>query len=125
MVSRTPKSKFGRQSYGLGKLVKKQGSCRNAATLTRYIVTSRHSGLVLGRFSAHFQPIIEGFKASNPRNTKRTNLWVSGTKSFEDEQFEEEEGRLKRRFGAFIIQLVYLFPFLCFPSLLWLYLSPS
>ena len=38
-----------------------------------------------------------------------------GIKSFEDEKFEEEEeeeeGRLKRIFRAFIIQLVYFFPF--------------
>ena len=77
----------------------------------------RRSGLVL--VSSYFKPIIETFKAQTLETQKRMNLWVFygvstlGTKSFEEEQFKEE-GKLKRRFDAFIIQLVYLFPFYVF-----------
>ena len=57
---------------------KKTGDCNNVATLRTNVVTlqkqsiptsrrccttSRHSGLVLGGLLAHFEPIMEGFKA--------------------------------------------------------------
>ena len=38
--------------------------------------TSRCSGLVLGRFSTHFEPKIEGFKPSNPRNICGDGFWA-------------------------------------------------
>ena len=49
----------------------KTGDCSNVATLRtnvatlqkQSIPTSRRSGLVLGGFLAHFEPIMEGFKA--------------------------------------------------------------
>ena len=62
-------------SYKVGE---KTGDCSNVATLRtnvatlqkksiatsrRCCTTSRHSGSVLGGFLAHFEPIMEGFKA--------------------------------------------------------------
>ena len=49
----------------------KSGDCSNVVTLRtnvttlqkQSIPTSRHLGLVLGGFLAHFEPIMEGFKA--------------------------------------------------------------
>ena len=49
----------------------KTGDCSNVATLRtnvstlqkRSIPTSQRSGLILGGFLAHFEPIMEGFKA--------------------------------------------------------------
>ena len=49
----------------------KTGDCSNVATLQkrsiptsrRCCTTSRRSGLVLGGFLAHFEPIMEGLKA--------------------------------------------------------------
>ena len=49
----------------------KTRDCRNVATLRTNVATlqkhsiptSRRSGLVLGGFLAHFEPIMEGFKA--------------------------------------------------------------
>ena len=42
----------------------KTGDCSNVATLQKQsIPTSRRSGSVLGGFLAHFEPIMEGFKA--------------------------------------------------------------
>ena len=67
----------------------KHESCSDVATLERRdvptsrhcrelekrsIPTSRRSGLVLGRFSAHFEPIIGGFKAQTPSKQKGRRL---------------------------------------------------
>ena len=45
-----------------------------------YNPMSRRLGLVLGKFPAYFEPIIEGFKTSNPRNMRGTNFWEFGEK---------------------------------------------
>ena len=55
-------------SYKVGA---KTGDCSNVATLQKQSIptarrcctTSRRSGSVLGGFLAHFEPIMEGFKA--------------------------------------------------------------
>ena len=55
-------------SYEVGA---KTGDCNNVATLQKQSIptsrrcctTSRRSGLVLGGLLAHFEPIMEGFKA--------------------------------------------------------------
>ena len=57
----------------------KIGDCSNVATLRtnvatlqkQSIPTSRRSRSVLGGFLAHFEPIMEGFKSSNPKETRR------------------------------------------------------
>ena len=60
----------------------KTGDCSNVATLQkksiptsrRCCTTSRHSGLVLGGLLAHFEPIMEGFKAQTVGIRKRDDL---------------------------------------------------
>ena len=49
--------------------------CRNAVA-QRCQTTSRRSGLVLGIFSAHFEPIIEGFKAQTLETQKGDEFWA-------------------------------------------------
>ena len=73
-------------SYEVGA---KTGDCSNAATLRtnvatlqkqsilksrRYCTMSRRSGSVLGGFLAHFEPIMEGFKAQTGGIEKREDL---------------------------------------------------
>ena len=55
--------------------------------------TSRRSRLVLGQFSAHFEPIIEGFKAQTPKETKERQLGLG------EGDFVRTLGP-RRRFGA-------------------------
>ena len=53
-------------------------SCRNAAS-RRCFTMSRCSGLILGLFLAHFEPIIMGFKAQTIETTKEDDLeWILG-----------------------------------------------
>ena len=60
----------------------KIGDCSNFATLQkcsisksrRCCTTSRRSGLVLGGFLAHFEPIMEGFKAQTGGIEKEEDL---------------------------------------------------
>ena len=59
--------------------------------------TSRRSGLVFGRFSAHFEPRIEGFKAQTPRKQKREL-------GLRERDFVHTLGP-RRRFGAVIEDL--------------------
>ena len=55
--------------------------------------TSRRSRLVLGQFSAHFEPRIDGFKAQTPRKQKGRRLGL------EEGDFVHTLG-LRRRFGV-------------------------
>ena len=60
----------------------KTGDCSNVATLRtnvatlqkQSIPTSRRSGSVLGEFLAHFEPIMEGFKAQTRGIERREDL---------------------------------------------------
>ena len=61
----------------------KTGDCSNVATLQKQSIptsrrcctTSRHSGLVLGVLLAHFEPIMEGFKAQTIGIEGEEDLW--------------------------------------------------
>ena len=61
-------------------------------------MTLRHLELVLGQFSAHFEPRIEVFEAQTPRKQKRRWLGLG------EGDFVNTLG-LRRRFGAVIEDL--------------------
>ena len=84
-------------SYEVGA---KKGDCSNVATLVlnvatlqkqsilmsrRCCTTSRHSGLVFSGLLAHFEPIMEGFKAQTVGIERRT-IWNGFLDVFEEEQ---------------------------------------
>ena len=84
----------------------------------RCCTTSRRSGLVLGGFLAHFEPIIEGFKAQT-RGIERRRIgdrfwsFLKG-KSLKKKEIEEKEITLS-------LKIVYSHPLSLFLSLLMLF----
>ena len=69
-----------------GKLLRRRDVRTNVATWQRAAkTTSRRSGLVLGGFLAHFEPIMEGFKAQT-LGIERRGIWNDFFDIFEGEQ---------------------------------------